>query len=96
MLYGSYPPSGGLGGLTESLESKFGSKGMEEALAPYLTVTPRLLPAFAAMVRHEAMPEGQEPLSQDAFQTVFVHLMKALAAVVSTTTGVPPPWARCT
>jgi tetratricopeptide (TPR) repeat protein len=80
VLYGSYPPSGGQGGLTDALIAKFGTAAMAEALAPYLTVTPRLVPAFAALIQHEAPPPGSEPLSSDAFHAVFVHLMKALAA----------------
>jgi tetratricopeptide (TPR) repeat protein len=80
VLYGSYPPSGGQGGLTDALAARFGRGGMEEALRPYLTVTPRLIPAFAALVQHESPPSGSEPLSSDGFHAVFVHLMKALAA----------------
>jgi tetratricopeptide (TPR) repeat protein len=80
VLYGSYPPSGGAGGLTDALTARFGRDGMEEALRPYLTVTPRLVPAFAALIQHESPPPGSEPLSSDGFHAVFVHLMKALAA----------------
>jgi tetratricopeptide (TPR) repeat protein len=80
VLYGSYPPSGGAGGLTDALTARFGRDGMEDALRPYLTVTPRLIPAFAALIQHEAPPSGSEPLSSDGFHAVFVHLMKALAA----------------
>ncbi len=80
VLFGSYPPSGGQGGLTDALTARFGTAGMEEALAPYLTVTPRLVPGFTALVQHQAPPPGSEPLSPDGFHAVFVHLMKALAA----------------
>jgi tetratricopeptide (TPR) repeat protein len=80
VLYGSYPPSGGMGGITDALVGKFGSAGMEEALRGYLTVTPRLVPAFAALVQHQAPPPGSEPLTPDGFHAVFVHLLKALAA----------------
>jgi tetratricopeptide (TPR) repeat protein len=80
VLYGSYPPSGGTGGLTDALTARFGTAGMEEALKPYLTVTPRLVPAFAAMTQHQSPPPGSEPLAADAVHAVFVHLMKALAA----------------
>lgn len=79
VLYGSYPPSGGQGGLTDALTAKFGREGMEEGLRPYLTVTPRLVPGFAALVQHEAPPEGAERLTPDALHACFVHLMKALA-----------------
>ncbi|MHC4940674.1 MAG: serine/threonine-protein kinase [Planctomycetota bacterium] len=80
ILYGAYPPSGGLGGLSEAVLGKFGAAGLAESLAPYLTVTPSLVPAFAALIRHEAAPTGSEPLQGDALQAVCCHLMHALAA----------------
>jgi len=79
VLYGSYPPSGGLGGLSEAVIGKFGEVRLADALAPYLTVTPSLVPAFAAMLKHESPPTGAEPLRGDALQAVAVHLMRALA-----------------
>ncbi|MHC4450779.1 MAG: protein kinase domain-containing protein, partial [Planctomycetota bacterium] len=79
-LYGSYPPTGGLGGLSESILGKFGEAGLEESLAPYLTVTPSLIPAFAALVKHEAPPTGSEPLGGDALHAIGCHLVRALAA----------------
>jgi tetratricopeptide (TPR) repeat protein len=78
-LYGSYPPTGGLGGLSESILGKFGEAGLEESLAPYLTVTPSLIPAFAALVKHEAPPTGSEPLGGDALHAIGCHLVRALA-----------------
>jgi tetratricopeptide (TPR) repeat protein/predicted Ser/Thr protein kinase len=80
VLYGAYSPSGGSGGLTDALTARFGTDGMEEGLTPYLSVTPRLIPGFTALVQHEAPPAGAEPLTQDALHSCFVHLMKALAA----------------
>ncbi|MCZ6788315.1 MAG: tetratricopeptide repeat protein, partial [Planctomycetota bacterium] len=47
--------------------------------APYLTVTPSLVPTFAALIKHESPPTGAEPLGGDALQAVGVHLMRALA-----------------
>ncbi len=79
VLYGSYPPSGGRGGLSDALLNKFGNSNLEEALSPYLTVTPSLVPAFAAMTRHEAPPPGAQPLSAEAVHTVICHLMRMLA-----------------
>ncbi|MHC4492247.1 MAG: ATP-binding protein, partial [Planctomycetota bacterium] len=79
VLYGSYPPSGGLGGLSDAVIGRFGYQGLEEALAPYLTVTPSLIPAFAALVRQEAPPTGVEPLRGHAIHAVTGHLMRALA-----------------
>jgi len=80
ILYGSYPPSGGMGGLSDAILEKFGEAGLAEALAPYLTVTPSLVPTFAAHLKHEGPPTGAEPLQGAAMQSVFVHLMRALAA----------------
>ncbi|MHC4452847.1 MAG: serine/threonine protein kinase, partial [Planctomycetota bacterium] len=80
VLYGSYPPSGGLGGLSEAILGKFGEARLADALAPYLTVTPSLVPAFAALIKHESPPTGAEPLSGGALQAVVVHLLRALAA----------------
>ncbi|MHC4550009.1 MAG: serine/threonine-protein kinase [Planctomycetota bacterium] len=79
ILYGSYPPSGGLGGISDAILDKFGEVMLAEALAPYLTVTPSLIPAFAALVKHESPPTGSEPLQGDALHAVCVHLMRALA-----------------
>jgi serine/threonine protein kinase len=79
ILYGSYPPSGGLGGFSSAIIGKFGEAGLAEALAPYLTITPSLVPAFAALLKHEGLPAGAEPLQGDALNAVCVHLMRALA-----------------
>jgi tetratricopeptide (TPR) repeat protein len=79
LLYGSYPPSGGAGGLSDAITEKFGSANLVAALRPYLTVTPSLVPAFAAMVLHETPPEGSEPLRGEAIHAVFCHLAKALS-----------------
>jgi tetratricopeptide (TPR) repeat protein len=79
ILYGAYLPSGGMGGLSDAILTSFGAAGLEQALRPYLTVTPGLVPAFAAMVRHEAPPPGCEPLQGDALHAVFVHLMQGLS-----------------
>jgi serine/threonine protein kinase/tetratricopeptide (TPR) repeat protein len=79
VLYGSYPPSGGMGGLSDAITDHFGLQGLEEALRPYLTVTPSLVPAFAALVRHENPPTGSEPIQGDALHAVMVHLMRGLA-----------------
>ncbi len=80
VLYGCYPPSGGMGGLSDAIVEKFGPVGLSEALAPYLTVTPTLVDAFAALIQHEVPPDDAEPLSGEALQSVLVHLMRALAA----------------
>ncbi|MHC4225077.1 MAG: ATP-binding protein, partial [Planctomycetota bacterium] len=80
LLYGSYPPSGGLGGFSDSILDHFGEVDLEERLRPYLTATPLLIPAFAALVTHDAPPEGAEPIQGDALAAMGVNLMRALTA----------------
>ncbi|MHC4939982.1 MAG: serine/threonine-protein kinase [Planctomycetota bacterium] len=80
VLHGAYPPSGGLGGLSDAILGYFGEVDLEQRLAPYLTVTPLLIPAFAALIRHDAPPEGAEAIQGDALYAVGVHLVRALAA----------------
>jgi serine/threonine protein kinase/tetratricopeptide (TPR) repeat protein len=79
VLYGSYSPAGGLGGLSDAVLGRFGAPRLEAALRQYLTVTPTLVPAFAALIRNEAPPEGAPSLQGDALHAVFVHLMRGLA-----------------
>jgi len=80
VLYGSYPPSGGMGGLSDAVMGKFGTTGLDGVLAPYLGETPSLVPAFVALIRHEAAPSGSEPLQGDALHAVCCNLVQALAA----------------
>jgi tetratricopeptide (TPR) repeat protein len=80
VLYGSYSPAGGIGGLSESVLNRFGAPALEDRLRPYLTATPLLVPAFSALLRQESPPEGCEPIRQNALPTVFCHLMRGLAA----------------
>jgi len=84
ILYGAYPPSGGMGGISDAVIGKFGSSQLEESLRKYLTVTPSLIPAFTALVRHESPPTGSEPLQGDALHSVCSHLIRALAAEAPT------------
>jgi predicted ATPase len=79
VLYGSYPPSGGLGGISDAVLDRFSEVNLAGALAPYLTVTPSLVPAFAALMKHESPPTDAEHLQGDALRAVCVHLMRALA-----------------
>ena len=37
-----------------------------------------LIPAFAALVKHEAPPTGSEPLGGDALHAIGCHLVRAL------------------
>ena len=80
VLYGSYTPSGGAGGLSEAILSRFGKTQLAEALSPYMAVTAALVPAYAALLKRESRPAGAERLSADALQSMSVHLMRGLAA----------------
>jgi len=79
ILYGSYPPSGGVGGLSDALLDHFGAAGLSDALTRYLTVTPRLVPAFAAFVRQGVPPAGSDSMPGDALHAVMVQLMRGMA-----------------
>ncbi len=80
LLYGSYPPSGGAGGLSDAITTRFGRARLAEALRPFLPSTSSLAPAFAAVIRHQALPPGAEPLRGDALHAVTTELMRTLAA----------------
>jgi tetratricopeptide (TPR) repeat protein len=79
LLYGSYPPSGGMGGISDAVLGKFGSAGLEDSLRPYMKETPSLVPAFAALAKHESPPTGSEQLAGDALHAVSCNLARALA-----------------
>jgi tetratricopeptide (TPR) repeat protein len=82
-LFGSYPPGGAAtasGAWSTAYREHFGAEGLTETLVEYLTVTPILIPAFAALLRGEPPPKGEEALTKDSIQTVFVHATRALAA----------------
>jgi tetratricopeptide (TPR) repeat protein len=79
MLYGSYPPTGGLGALSDAIVEKLGLGGLEDALRPYLRAVPGLVPSFSALARNLAPPEGAAPCEGDAVSAVFCHLVRGLA-----------------
>ena len=76
-LFGSYPPGGAAtasGAFSTAYREQFGAHGLEETLQDYLAETPVLIPAFAAVLRGEPAPEGQERLNKDSIQTRFGHV----------------------
>ena len=78
-LFGSYPPGGAAtaaGAFSTAYREQFGPAGSKD----YLTETPILVPAFDALLRGEPPPKGEEPLTKDSLQTVFVHATRGLAA----------------
>jgi len=82
-LYGSYPPGGAAtasGAFSQAYREHFGVEALDESLAQHLPTTPGLVPAFSALLRGEAPPEGCAPLDKSALQTVFVKATHSLAA----------------
>lgn len=80
VLYGSYAPGGGVGGLSESIVEHFGEGDLTEALRPYIAQAPALAPGFAAILQHVTPPHSAAPVSGDALQALTVYLMRGLAA----------------
>jgi len=82
-LVGGYPPAGAAtasGAFAAAYRGRFGDEGLDEALRPHLAQSPVLVPAFAALLRGETTPTGEEPLTKDSLQTCFVHVTRSLAA----------------
>jgi len=78
-LFGTYPPGSAAtaaGAFSTAYREHFGADGC----AAWLTETPLLASGFDAVLRGEPQPEGQEPLTQESLQTVFVHATRAIAA----------------
>jgi serine/threonine protein kinase/tetratricopeptide (TPR) repeat protein len=82
-LFGTYPPGGAAtaaGAFSTAYREHFGAEGLEETLRPCLTVTPGLVAAFAALLRGEATPRGEDALTKDSLQSVFLQATRALGA----------------
>jgi len=81
-LFGRYPPGGAAtaaSAFVAAVRDHFGVEGIEKALGPYLEVAPTLVPSFAALLRGDATPKGEEALTTDALHAVFVHVTRGLA-----------------
>jgi len=81
-LFGSYPPGGAAtaaGAFSTAYREHFGAERLEEALAAHLPATVGLVPAFAALLRGTAPPEGTAPLDKSSLQTVFIQATRSLA-----------------
>ncbi|MHC5044743.1 MAG: serine/threonine-protein kinase [Planctomycetota bacterium] len=77
-LFGSYPPGGAAteaGAFSTAYREHFGAA----ALAEYLPETPLLAAAFAALLRGEPAPQGEQPLNKESLQTVFIQATRVLA-----------------
>ncbi|MHC4959672.1 MAG: serine/threonine-protein kinase [Planctomycetota bacterium] len=80
VLYGSYQAPTRSAGLSGSVLQHFGDAGLEKGLRRYLGAAPGLVPAFAAIVRHDVPPAGVAPLLSDALHACSCHLLRAMAA----------------
>ena len=82
LLAGAHPP-GGLapvaGALATAFRDHLGPENLESTLGDLLTRRWFLLPAFAALLAGDPLPEGTEPLTQRSMHTAFVSLTRALA-----------------
>ncbi len=80
-LFGSYLPGGAAtasGAFSTAYREHLGDH--DAAVREALPQTPLLVPAFAALLRGDATPEGVESLTKDSLQTVFVHATRSFAA----------------
>ena len=80
VLYASYAPSRGRGGLRDAVVERFGLDNLEAHLEPLLGDLSSLGSAFAAMVRHESTPDGAAQHSRGSLAAVLVRVLKGLAA----------------
>jgi tetratricopeptide (TPR) repeat protein len=77
-LLGGYPPGGAAtasGAFSTAFREQFGGRGS----AGYLPATPRLVPAFDALLRGESSPASEAPLTRDSLQTCFIWATRTLA-----------------
>ncbi len=80
LLYGSYPPMGIRGALSDALLARFGPGDLEGALRPYFASVPSLLRPLVDAVQSHTPSSGGSLLEGDALHSAFVHLLRALAA----------------
>ncbi|MHC4339848.1 MAG: serine/threonine-protein kinase [Planctomycetota bacterium] len=81
-LFGSYPPGGAAtaaGAFTSAYRAHFGEEGLEDTLRDYLSDTPLLAPALAALLRGESTTASEQPLTKESLLTAFVHATRSLA-----------------
>jgi tetratricopeptide (TPR) repeat protein len=81
-LFASYPPGGAAtasGAFSAAYREHFGDEDLDDAVGRVLPDTPLLVPAFGALLRGDAAPEGAVALTKDSLQTCFVHATRNLA-----------------
>lgn len=82
-LAGGWPPGGaatGAGAFAEAYREHVGAENLRAELAAALPESPALVSAFEAVVSGNLLPDGARPLDRDVLQTLFVRVVRALAA----------------
>ena len=78
VLYGSYAPAGGVGGLAAGLVAQLGPRDLGEVLSTYLHETPALARILAGVLGHGGRPPST-PSDEAAIQTALCYLVHAMA-----------------
>jgi len=68
------------GAFSTAYREHLGVEGLEETLADLLPGSPRLVPAFAALLEGDAPPPDAPPLGRESIQSAFIDVTRALAA----------------
>ena len=79
LLYGSYSPAGGMGGLSDAILNCFGASELEVALRPYVASAPGLVSVLCAFLRRQTPTEGGERADGEVLHAAAVKLMRGLA-----------------
>ena len=79
VLYGSYPPGGGRGGLSAAVLGALGDSDVGRRLGELLVDTPDLVEPFAAFLQDLPPPGGRVAIEARTVRTLYVHLLKALS-----------------
>jgi len=80
VLYGSFPPEGGLRGLADAVLGRLGPSRLEAGLMPRLGATASLAPALAALLEGRAPPPTAAPIVGEALSSLFVELLRSFAS----------------
>jgi tetratricopeptide (TPR) repeat protein len=79
VLYGSYAPSGGIGGLSDAVIGHFGETGLVADLGERLEKPPEVVEAFAALLRNQTPHLVGNALGGDAPHAMLCGVMRSLA-----------------
>ncbi|MEN8148744.1 MAG: protein kinase [Planctomycetota bacterium] len=68
------------GAFSTAFREAFGTGDLAESLAPLMPSTPRLVPAFAALLEGDPVPDGATPLTRESLPSAFIEITRSLAA----------------